>query len=395
MKQAGLILGLMIPFLLAGCQQKQVSTVYSGTIEGTEMPIQSELPGTIQTMIVNEGAFVKASQPLAKLDDRSYRIGVEAAKAAVDAAQAQLDDKKAGARTEEIRQALANVETAQAMREASQNQVHVSDDQVQMLAANKQALESKWDGANKTLQYQQDRLQRMVSLHKQNVVSQQEVDTVQEAVNQAQTEVDNLHAQIQALDVQITQSQHAVQSDIDNEKSANANVQAAQAKLDLLKAGSTEHVLQGLLANVEQANSQLDLAELNESKTTILAPADGIILRKDVENREVVQPGATLYTLLESGHLKVVVYVPEAQLNLVKVGESASISVDAYPSQMFQGKVTRISSTAEFTPKNVQTPDERTKMVFAVTIQLTNGLDRLKPGMPADVRFVGTKAGGK
>lgn len=126
----------------------------------------------------------------------------------------------------------------------------------------------------------------------------------------------------------------------------------------------------------------------------IVAPEDGVILRKLVEKGEVVKQSAALYTLLKAGELKITVYVPEAHLNEVDVGQTASIAVDAYPGSTFTGKVTRIAEKAEFTPKNVQTPDERTKLVFAVTVQVSEGLDKLRAGMPADVHFLpaGTEA---
>ncbi|MBX6394898.1 MAG: HlyD family efflux transporter periplasmic adaptor subunit, partial [Alicyclobacillaceae bacterium] len=102
-----------------------------------------------------------------------------------------------------------------------------------------------------------------------------------------------------------------------------------------------------------------------------------------------------LYTLLKKGELKVVIYVPEGELGRVHIGQGAQIRVDAYPGRTFRGKVATIADRAEFTPKNVQTSDERTKMVFAVTVQITEGLDVLKPGMPADVTLEVQEGDGK
>ncbi|WP_027415087.1 HlyD family secretion protein [Aneurinibacillus terranovensis] len=396
MRKRYLLVTLFAFLLLTGCQEKKGPAVYSGTIEGTEILIQSELAGAVANMLVDEGANIKAAQPVAKLDDRAYLLQVQQARAGVDAARAKFEEAKAGSRSQEISQALSQVEQTQAGVESAQAQAKAAADHIAMLQANRSQLVSQLDGARKTLAYQTKRLHNAEILYKESAIAQQDMDALREAVNQAQTQTDNLKAQIQSFDAQITQAENEQKASEAGQISAVSSEKAAQAKLDLLKAGNTDYTLRNLLALVEQADSQLAQAKLNEAKTVILSPDDGIMLRKHVENGEIIKQGATLYTLLKKGELKVVVYVPEAQLNEVKVGEPASIAVDAYPDQTFKGKVTRIASEAEFTPKNVQTPDERTKMVFAVTVELTEGLNVLKPGMPADVTFANPlKAGEK
>jgi len=139
-----------------------------------------------------------------------------------------------------------------------------------------------------------------------------------------------------------------------------------------------------------QANYKASMARLNETKadlmeTKIYAPADGIILSRPVEVGEVVNPGTVLYVMVDLNKLYVKVYVPEPDIGKIKVGMPARVYIDAYPERFFNGKVTKVYEQAEFTPKNVETKQERVKLVFGVEVSVENPEGLLKPGMPADV----------
>lgn len=372
---------------LAGCQKAGGGFVYSGSIEGTEIPIQSELAGTVQTMSAAEGQTVKAGDTLARFDDKHAMLQIGEAKAAVEAAQAKWEEAKAGSRSEELSQAAAQLEQARKVTEQARSRVKGAEEQVAALTAVKDQLTHDLASANETLRYHEKRLRFTQNLYDKGDATQEQVDSLNEAVNQARMQVVNLDARIKTAEAQIAQARHETEAAVAQKDQAAAGEKAAEAKLALVRAGSTDYQLRNLLALKDQAESRLAQIELTAQKTVIASPDDGIILRKHVENREVVKAGATLYTLLKSGELKITVYVPEAHLNEVGIGQTAEIAVDAYPGSTFKGKVTRIAEKAEFTPKNVQTPDERTKMVLAVTVQVSEGSDKLKPGMPADVRF--------
>ncbi|MCL6576725.1 efflux RND transporter periplasmic adaptor subunit [Kyrpidia sp.] len=378
--------------LLAGCGAAQGST-FSGIIEGTEIPIQTEVGGTVQSLPVAEGASVKKGQLLVALDDQSYQLQVQGAQAGVDAALAALRDAQAGSRAQEIAAAMAAVDQTRALADQSAANSKAAGEQVNALIANQSQLMSNLKGAQDTLAYQQQQLARVQALQKAGAATQQQVDAAQQAVNQAQTQVDNLQAQLQGIQAQIRQAQNAQAAAQSGYASALANERSAQAKLDLLKAGATDQHLKQLIAMKDQADAKLAEARRQLEKTRVTAPEDGVFLRRDVEVGQVVKPGATLGVLLKKDELKVVIYVPEADLGRVKLGQPAAIRVDAYPGETFSGRVSVIADRAEFTPKNVQTPDERAKMVFAVTVEITSGLDRLRAGMPADV-VLGGPAGG-
>ena len=118
--------------------------------------------------------------------------------------------------------------------------------------------------------------------------------------------------------------------------------------------------------------------------TRITSPLDGTVLTRAVEPGELVQPGTPLYSILNLDKLYMKVYVPEPDVGKLKLGQNARVYVDAYPEQPFDATVTKIAQEAEFTPKNVQTREERVKQVFGVELSIDNPDGKLKPGMPGD-----------
>lgn len=391
-----LLLSLLFiaPLLMTGCSTAERAHFYSGTIEGTEILIQSELGGVIKSMALEEGNTVEQGQTTAELAAEEHSLRVAEAQAAVEAAEATLQEAQVGSRQENIREGAAKVEQAQALRDQAAAKTRATKAQLDILEANKQQLSNKLVGFQQTLSYQQDRLHKAEVLGQAGALAEQEIKALREAVNQAQTAVSDLEQQLNILDAQIAQANEELASSSATQASAEANTKAARANLEALQAGHTNFTLRNLSAQKEMASSRLEQAQLQLSKTRIRSPEAGTIIRKHVHNGEIIKPGAVLYTLLKKGDLEVVVYVPVTELNQVKLGQTAHVFVDAYPERSFTGKVTHIANEAEFTPKNVQIPDERAKMVFAVTIALDAGQEELKPGMPADISFTPAKEGG-
>jgi HlyD family secretion protein len=159
----------------------------------------------------------------------------------------------------------------------------------------------------------------------------------------------------------------------------------AQASLDQAQTGNSQPTIKAQKAAVDIVAQSVKVAELALSKLTIKSPTDGQVLYKHVELGQVVNPGTTLVTILDPNDLWIKVFIPEAKLNQVKVGGTVFIAVDSYPNKTFKGQIQYVSDQAEFTPKNVQTQEERTTTVYAVKINITEGKDQLKAGMPADV----------
>jgi multidrug resistance efflux pump len=165
---------------------------------------------------------------------------------------------------------------------------------------------------------------------------------------------------------------------------AEAAVQMAQAQLDALRAGATEEEIAAVEAQVEQAQAALDALMVYRDKLTIVAPVGGLVLERCIHEGELAAPGATLLTLGDLDEVTLTIYVPEDRLGQVHVGQQVEVRVDSFPERTFAGTVVAIAHEAEFTPRNVQTQEERVNMVFAVDVSIPNPDHALKPGLPAD-----------
>jgi len=379
-----LIGGLVLA--MSGCTwlgQKELSL--SGTIEAEEFPIVAEVGGMVTSVQAEEGSPVKKGQVLAEIDKRSYQIAVKEAEAALGQATARLEEAKAGSRDSAIQKGMAGVKQADANVRLAQARKKQADAGIARAREQLTQAESQLKGAEQTLHYQQRRVQEATALYEKGAISRKDLETQTEATSQAQTQYNQLAAQVAQAEAGYRAAQEDTAAAIAQTGTAQAQQAGAQADLELLKEGSTDYTIRALLSAEQQAQAKLDQAMLQAEKAQITAAANGVLLRSSIEQGEVAKVGATLFTMMKAERLKLIVYIPEAQLNRVQKGQEAGIQVDAYPGEVFKGRISAISEKAEFTPKNVQTPDERTKLVFAVTIQITEGLDKLKPGMPADV----------
>ncbi len=133
------------------------------------------------------------------------------------------------------------------------------------------------------------------------------------------------------------------------------------------------------------AQSQVENLQVQLKKTRIASPITGVVLERSVEAGEVIFPGIVAMTIGDVRHPWVRVYIGEPDIGKVRIGQQASVVIDAYPKRQFSGTLRYISSEAEFTPKNVQTFEERIKLVYEAKVYLSNEEGILKPGMPADV----------
>jgi len=173
---------------------------------------------------------------------------------------------------------------------------------------------------------------------------------------------------------------------------AKTAVERAQATLDRLQQALNE-LVEGTRrqqiavdrADVQQAGEAAGISRIRVGYTTLTAPFAGVITVREAELGEVVAPGTPIYTLDELQHIWVQVYVPETNLGQVHWGQDCSVTTDTYPGKTYQGRVSFISSQAEFTPKTVQTTAERVTLVYLVKVDVDNPNLELKPGMPADV----------
>jgi HlyD family secretion protein len=140
-------------------------------------------------------------------------------------------------------------------------------------------------------------------------------------------------------------------------------------------------------AELAGAEAGLALIEKQIEQLTLTAPVDGVVNQILVRQGEVASPGMPLVQVVDTDYLTLTVYVPQARVASISAGDEVRITVDAYPDAEFEGLVSHIAGQAQFTPSNVQTREERVKLVFAVEIQVEDSSGRLKAGMPADAMF--------
>jgi HlyD family secretion protein len=171
-----------------------------------------------------------------------------------------------------------------------------------------------------------------------------------------------------------------------------ASAREALAKLNRL---ARPEEVRAAEARMNQARASADLLRKTIDDCTIVSSVSGIITGRPVEAGELIGPGITILTVSVLDSVHVMIYVPETDLGRIRLGQEAVVAIDSSPGRAFAGRVTYISPQAEFTPKNVQTREDRVKLVYGVKIEIPNGDGTLKPGMPADAVLGGTGTTGK
>ncbi|HNC09296.1 MAG TPA: efflux RND transporter periplasmic adaptor subunit, partial [Anaerolineales bacterium] len=175
---------------------------------------------------------------------------------------------------------------------------------------------------------------------------------------------------------------------------AQQRYDAAYARLLTLQTGADSpavlaaaKVLDQAKTALAQAESNLALLEAQMSKLVVYAPMNGVILTRNVEPGEFVQPGAVAMTMADLSSLTITVYIPEDRYGLISLGQTAEVKVDSFPDLTFTATVIHIADQAEFTPRNVQTVEGRSATLYAVKLSVQDPEGKLKIGMPADVTF--------
>jgi HlyD family secretion protein len=169
---------------------------------------------------------------------------------------------------------------------------------------------------------------------------------------------------------------------------AASQLTQAEERLRLLRAGPRRERIEAQRAALAQAEAGLRAVEVSLANLTLTAPFAGVVTVRHREPGEVVAAGVPVLTLLDRADRWVRIYVPEDRLAAVQVGAAATITCDTFPAKSYGGEVTFLASEAEFTPKNVQTQEERVRLVYAAKVRVTDDPDgELKPGMPADVEI--------
>ena len=352
----------------------------NGTIEATEVELGARISGRLLTVGPREGEAVTRGQEVAVLEAAELEAQVAQARGNLGAAEAAFAEAAAGTRAEEIRRLKAQLQAARDAHDQARARLDLvragaRPEQIEQVRAAVRQAEAAFEDARRDF----ERTDRLAA---QGAVAGRDLDVATarrdaaaaalEAVRQrlAESEAGPREQETRAAEAALAQ--------------AAAQVQAARAALDLAVAGPRRETLQAAEARAAAARGTHAAAEALLAQTRIVAPSDGRVTLRNAEPGEVVTPGFPILRSADLSRVRVRVYVPQPQIGLVKLGQRASVSVDSFPGRTFPGVVTEIAEKPEFTPKNVQTREERAKLVFGVKIEVENPAGELKPGMPAD-----------
>jgi multidrug resistance efflux pump len=320
----------------------------------------------------------------------------------VSAARANLDSVRAGTHPAEILAAQAALRQAFAQRDAAQTawqdaqvildnpqeiDAQVAQARMEVELARVQIEQAQAQVAAAEADRHQYRAQGSMEEKWMYQVYDYQVQAAQAAVEAAQANAAGARKTLSALQA-LRDNPLAALSQVHMARSqydlAQAGVQVAQAKLDELQAGPQPEKVAVAEAQVAQAQAGVAALQTQIEMMALRAPRGGIVTSLSAHTGEAALAGATLLTVADLDEVKLTIYVPEDELGRVYLGQEVEVRVDSYPDRVFTGTVSYISQQAEFTPKNVQTEQERVNMVFAVKVRLPNPDRLLKPGMPAD-----------
>jgi len=325
------LLALVLFIATAGCNRAQKSETprVSGQVEATEVQVASEVGGRVLSIPVVEGDRIKKGDLIATLDTQDVDLAIRRADAERAQADAQLRLLLAGSRPEDISQAEAQATAAAG---------DVSAAQADLAAAEAD-------------------LQRFEKLLQSNSGSQKQRDDA------------------------------ATRRDVARERLASAKARevAAREAAARLRSGARREEVDAARARVAAADAQIASLQKNKADATVVAPIDGVISQRLLDPGEMAAPRAPMVVLTDLDHAWAEVFVDEPQVPRLKLGQAATVITDA--GNRLPGKVSFISTKAEFTPRNVQTAEDRSKLVYRVKIAVDNRQGVLKQGMPVEAEI--------
>ena len=360
------VLAVLLVGVLTYSQRRGEPLHVSGFIEADEIRIGSRVGGRVHRVHIDEGQFVRAGDKLVELEPYQLEELRAEAESQWARAVAVRDKLKAGFRAEEIAQAKAHYDQLAAVLEKLTNGPRQED-----IAA----AQAQFELAESALELARTNHQKAETLFAKKVNAQTDLD---QAVNELRFA--RLTRSVRSEEL------NKLQRGTRPEELAEARAQLDEANQVWLlrKSGFRAEEIAEAEAAAAAAEATKQAMRRQIEELVIKAPADGTVEALELRPGDLVGANAPVISLMESSRLWVRAYVPENRLAL-KLGDAVAVTVDSFPGERFSGKITFISRQAEFTPGNVQTPEERSKQVFRIKVTLGEGRDRLRPGMAADV----------
>jgi HlyD family secretion protein len=363
------IVAIVYSSYMGNPSKKGILTLH-GWVEGTEVILSSKVTGNIVKLPVDEGVEVKAQDLILQVDSKQISSQLDASSAQVATANEAL--KRA---INNVAVLESKVEGATILSELTQNQ---ADAKIKEASAAKLAIEQQLKQAEFNCDKAGKDYKRFLALVKKKNISQSKMDSIEETYNVCKSKVESS------------------QNDLDKSKAALvlAKTTLSEAKLKRSELETLKRELEKSKTEVEMAKTSIEFSNANKNKiaadlddTLIYSPINGIIVEKFVELGEHVVPGTPTVLIIDMNTLYIKTYVEQIDVGKVKYNHPAQIYVDSFPDRSFEGKITFISPKAEFTPRDVQMDEHRSRIVYKVEIGINNPEGILKPGMPADVQL--------
>jgi len=343
--------------------------VLSGAIEADEIHIGSKVGGRIEAVLVKEGQEVKQGEPIIRFERYDLDARRADAVAAVAQADANLQKNLRWSRPEEVAAAKAQAEAAWMSYEQARNGPR--KEEIDAARAELEAAEADYEVAKVTVA----RISKLVA---DGVQSRQEYDNAKSVFDRSAAQRE---AARQKLDLLLAGTR---QEEIDR---ADQLFKQAKANRELVERGARKEDIEAAKAQLDRARAALQQIETQLAELEVRAPADAIVEVLQLRPGDLISPGSPVATLVEVDRLWVRVYIPEPDLGYARAafGKDVAIKVDTFHDEVFRGRIEEIASRGEFTPRNVQTRDERAHQVFGLRVRLDNSARKLSAGMAADV----------
>lgn len=364
----GVAAALIYQFGMARMGGSGDSVRVSGNIEVVDAQVSFKIPGRVESRPVDEGQLVEKGHLVALLDTSDLQHDVELRQAEVQAAEASLAELLAGSRPQEIEAAEAAMQKAHAYLDelvhgSRPQEIVVAEAGVRKALAEKNRLESE--------------LGRATQLRQRDANTPEDLDRAQAAFDVAAAALREANERLALVKEGPRQEQIA---------QARAALTQAKAQYELVKIGPRKEDIDQARARLAQAKALLGLAQTRLGYATLRAPMSGVILSKNIEPGEYVNPGTPVITIGDLKNVWLRAYVDARLVGQIQLGQVAQVTTDT-PGKVYTGRVSFVSQEAEFTPKTVQTEQERVKLVYRLKIDIPNPLGELKPGMPADAEI--------
>jgi len=343
--------------------------VVSGFVEADQIRVGSRIGGRVADVLVSEGKRVRPGDPLLSIDSFDLHERLAEARARLAAYASEHARLAAGYRPEEVAQAQAKRDQAAATLDKllagpRKREIEIARERLNIAQANLELAQSDYD--------------RVVRLRDEASAAKTEFDQAVRGLKRARAEVATAEQEIALLEEG---------SRVEDIAAARATLAEADQALKLMTEGFRKEDIAQAAAQVEAGKAQVAVIEAQMEELTVLAPCDCIVEAVDLRPGDLIGANAPSLTLIDVSRMWVRTYVPEAHLSRVHLGDRLQIRVDSYPDRWFAGRVVFIATDGEFTPRNIQTPEERSKQVFRLKIVLDEGIELLRVGMGADVQL--------